>query len=86
MVQDEVREQLRAMSSAERGFATRTCRISDAFQPPWGRPYRVVEWSLPAEEDACRRVVPAESTAEEIVATLMSHVPGRRVRHPGDEI
>jgi len=86
MVQDDVREQLRAMTSAERGFAARTCTISDPFVPPWGRPYRVVEWSLPTEPDACRRIVPAESTAEEIVATLMSHVPGRRIRQLGEEL
>lgn len=85
MVQDSVREQLRAMSSAERGFAPRTCRISEPFQPPWGRPYRFVEWSPHAEEDACCRVVPAESSAEEIVATLMAHVPGRRVRLSGED-
>ncbi|TDN62843.1 DUF2866 domain-containing protein [Paraburkholderia sp. BL10I2N1] len=86
MVQDDVRKQLRAMSSAQRGFATQTCTISEAFEPPWGRPYRVVEWSLPTEPDACRRVVPAESTAAEIIATLLSHVPGRRIRQLGEEI
>jgi hypothetical protein len=78
LVQDRVRELLRTMSRAERGFAPRSCKVSEAVEPLFGRPYRVVEWSVPREGDARRRVVPADSSAMEIVSLVMSHVPGRR--------
>jgi hypothetical protein len=48
------------------------------LQPPWGRSYRLVEWTMKHTPDSCRRVVPAESTPLEIAQAVVSHIPGRR--------
>lgn len=47
------------------------------MQRPWGRPYRLVEWTMHLDAPARRQVVPAESTDAEIAEAVASHVPGR---------
>jgi len=54
------------------------CRLSAPIQPPWGRPYRTIEWTLKSDPNVQRCVVPADCTPSEIADALQSHVPGRR--------
>ena len=83
MVEDTVFEHLRAMRGNEQALQVHTCTISAPLQHPWGRSYRLVEWTLGHDSDPCRRVVPAESTPREIAEAVISHVPGRRFCQPG---
>ncbi len=84
MVEDTVFEHLRAMPGNDEALQIHTCTISAPLHRPWGRSYRLVEWTLKHDMNACRRVVPAESTPREIAEAVLSHVPGRRVCLPGD--
>ena len=83
MVEDTVARHLRAMPGNEQGLLIRTCTISPPLQHPWGRSYRLVEWTFRHDAESCRRVVPAESTPRQIAEAVMSHVPGRRFCQPG---
>jgi hypothetical protein len=85
MVEDTVVEHLRAMSGNEWVRQIHSCKVSDPLQPPWGRSYRLVEWTMKHTPESSRRVVPAESTALEIAQAVVSHVPGRRFCQQGDE-
>jgi hypothetical protein len=84
MVEDTVFEHLRAMPDHDWVRQIQSCTVSDPLQHPWGRSYRLVEWTLKHTPDSCRRVVPAESTPLEIAQAVVSHVPGRRFRQHGD--
>jgi hypothetical protein len=77
-MEDAVFEHLRAMPDCEWVGQIHSCKISDPLQPPWGRSYRLVEWTMKHAPESSRRVVPAESTPFEIALVVKSHVPGRR--------
>jgi hypothetical protein len=85
MVENTVFEHLRAMPDNEWVRQIHSCKVSDPLQPPWGRSYRLVEWTMKHTPEASRRVVPAESTPLEIAQAVVSHVPGRRFCQRGDE-
>ncbi|QGZ64076.1 DUF2866 domain-containing protein [Paraburkholderia acidisoli] len=63
-----------------------SCRVSTPLQHPWGRAYRLVEWTTPLDDGARRQVVPAESTALEIARLVAQHVPGRRILLNGEPV
>jgi hypothetical protein len=82
MVEDTVLDHLRALQGAQT-LAIRSCTVSPPIQHPWGRSYRLVEWTFRHDVESFRRVVPAESTPLQIAEAVMSHVPGRRFCQPG---
>jgi hypothetical protein len=84
MVEEAVFELLQSMPDNDWTSEIRSCTVSDPLQPPWGRSYRLVEWTMKHAPDSCRRVVPAESTPLEIAQAVVSHVPGRRFGQPGE--
>jgi len=84
MVEEMVFEHLRAMPDHEWTRQIHSCKVSDPLQPPWGRSYRLVEWTMKHTPEASSRVVPAESTPLEIAQAVVSHVPGRRFCQHGD--
>ncbi|WP_250452905.1 DUF2866 domain-containing protein [Caballeronia sp. ATUFL_M2_KS44] len=61
------------------------CRLSAPIEPPWGQPYRMVEWSLKSDPRLQRCVVPADCSPSDIADALQSHVPGRRYGPHDDE-
>ncbi|CAG9240265.1 conserved hypothetical protein [Paraburkholderia tropica] len=63
-----------------------SCRVSTPLQHPWGRAYRLVEWTTPLDDGARRQVVPAESSAFEIARLVAEHVPGRRILLNGEPV
>lgn len=85
MVEETVFEHLRAMHGNDWVRHIHSCTVSDPLQPPWGRSYRLVEWTMKHTPESSRRVVPAESTPLEIAQAVVSHVPGRRFCQHGDE-
>jgi hypothetical protein len=84
MVEETVFEHLRAMPGNDWVRQIHSCKVSDPLQPPWGRSYRLVEWTMKHTPEPSRRVVPAESTPLEIAQAVVSHVPGRRFCQHGD--
>ncbi|HKT96755.1 MAG TPA: DUF2866 domain-containing protein, partial [Paraburkholderia sp.] len=70
------------------GSTTRiaSCRVSTPLQNPWGRAYRLVEWTTLLDDGARRQVVPAESSALEIARLVAEHVPGRRILLNGEAV
>lgn len=84
MFQDDVKAELRVIPRERRGFALRTCKVSEPVERPWGRPYRVVEWLL--QDRRCRRIVAADSSVTEVVEAVLSHVPGRCILPADDEV
>lgn len=85
MLEDTVCEHLRAMPGHDWVRQIHTCKVSDPLQPPWGRSYRLVEWTLKHTPESSRRVVPAESTPLEIAQAMASHIPGRRFCQQNDD-
>ncbi|VBC04250.1 Protein of uncharacterised function (DUF2866) [Burkholderia pseudomallei] len=77
MVEDTVFSGLRTLLTHEHAFPVQSCRVSIEMQRPWGRPYRLVEWTMHLDAPARRRIVPAESTEAEIAEAVASHVHGR---------
>ncbi|EKS67114.1 MULTISPECIES: DUF2866 domain-containing protein [Caballeronia] len=63
----------------------RECRLSLPVEPPWGAPYRMVEWASKTDQRVQRRVFPADCTPSQIADALKSHVPGRRYGPTDDE-
>ena len=63
-----------------------SCRISMPLQNPWGRAYRLVEWTTLLDDGARRQVVPAESSALDIARLVAEHVPGRRILLNGETV
>ncbi len=84
MVEDDVLMHLQSLLRDGGVSAIASCRVSTPLQHPWGRPYRLVEWTTPLDEGARRQVVPAESTALEIARLVAQHVPGRRILLNGE--
>jgi hypothetical protein len=84
MVEDTVFEHLRTMPGNEWVSQIHSCKVSDPLQPPWGRSYRLVEWTMKHTPESSRCVVPAESTPLEIAQSVVSHIPGRRFCQHGD--
>ena len=85
MVEDDVLNHLRTLLHGEQ-IGVDSCRISMPVQHPWGKPYRLVEWTTGLDEDARRQVVPADSSALEIALIVAQHVPGRRILLNGEPI
>jgi hypothetical protein len=79
-------QHLRTLLDSGAQPAIDSCRISKPIQPPWGKPYRLVEWTTDRDADARRQAVPADSTAFEIALTVAQHVPGRRIMLNGEPI
>lgn len=77
MIEDTVYSHLHTILTREHALPVQSCRVSVAMQRPWGRPYRLVEWTMHLDAPARRQVVPAESTEEEIAEVVAAHVPGR---------
>jgi hypothetical protein len=71
-------QNIKSTMKTEHALPLHECRVSEAVERPWGRPYRTVEWAL--KNDPCRKVsvVPAECTTSEIADVLRAHIPGRR--------
>jgi hypothetical protein len=86
MVEDDVLNHLRALLHDGAHASVDSCRISMPVQHPWGKPYRLVEWTMNHDEDARRQVVPADSTPFEIALIVAQHVPGRRIMLNGEPI
>ncbi len=84
MVEDDVLRHLRPLLQRNAQPEIASCRISTPLQPPWGRPYRLVEWTVQHTDGPRRQVVPAESTPLEIARALAAHVPGRVVLLNGE--
>ncbi|MGH8779890.1 DUF2866 domain-containing protein [Paraburkholderia sp.] len=78
MTENAVFTHLQAMSGNLHAQQIHSCTVSAPQQLPWGRSYRVVEWTLKHDPECRRRAVPAEYTAPEIAELVISHVPGRR--------
>jgi len=77
MIEDTVFSHLYTILTREHALPVQSCRVSVAMQRPWGRPYRLVEWTIQLDAPARRQIVPAESTEAEIAEVVASHVPGR---------
>jgi hypothetical protein len=77
MIEDTVFKNLRTMLKSEHALPVQSCRVSLPVQRPWGRPYRLVEWTTNDELPSYRCIVPAESTDADIARVVASHVPGR---------
>ncbi|VXB88929.1 conserved hypothetical protein [Burkholderia sp. 8Y] len=58
-------------------FHLRGCRVSAPLQQPFGSGCRIVEW-IDGEGQISRRVVSADVTEAEVVATIRRHVTGRK--------
>ena len=86
MVEDDVLNHLRTLLHDDGHTGIDTCRISVPVQPPWGKPYRLVEWTTNDDADARRQVVSADSTPLEIALIVAQHVPGRRIMPGGEPI
>ncbi|TKC92375.1 DUF2866 domain-containing protein [Trinickia terrae] len=79
MTEDTVFKHLQSTLKSEHALPVQSCRVSMPVQRPWGRPYRLVEWTTVAHGDvpSHRCIVPAESTEADIARAVASHVPGR---------
>lgn len=77
MTEDSVFKHMRSMLKREHALPVQSCRVSLPVQRPWGRTYRLVEWTMAKDAPSHRCVVPAELTATEIARHVASHVPGR---------
>jgi len=77
MIEDTVFKHMRKMLKSEHALPVQSCRVSMPVQRPWGRPYRLVEWTTHGDVPSCRCIVPAESTDADIARVVASHVPGR---------
>ena len=84
MVEDDVLVHLQSLLRDGAASTVASCRVSTPLQHPWGRAYRLVEWTTPLDDGARRQVVPAESTALEIARLVAQHVPGRRILLNGE--
>ncbi|CAH2788609.1 MAG: FIG00454279: hypothetical protein [uncultured Caballeronia sp.] len=58
-------------------FHLRGCRVLAPLQQPWGSGCRIVEW-IDEQGQISRRVVAADVTEDEVVATIRQHVMGRK--------
>ena len=86
MVEDDVLKHLRTLQPGGTLAGIDSCRVSTPIQQPWGKPYRLVEWTTNLDADARRQVVPADSTPLEIARIVARHVPGRRIMLNGEPI
>ncbi|MGG1948852.1 DUF2866 domain-containing protein [Trinickia sp. NRRL B-1857] len=77
MIEDTVFKHLRTMLKREHALPVQSCRVSMPVQRPWGRTYRLVEWTMHKDSPFNRCVVPAEFTDTDIARLVASHVPGR---------
>jgi hypothetical protein len=77
MIEDTVFKHLRTLLKREHALPVQSCRVSVPEQHPWGRPYRLVEWTTHSDLPSYRRIVPAESTDTDIAHVVANHVPGR---------
>ncbi|EAY71171.1 hypothetical protein BDAG_03994 [Burkholderia dolosa AU0158] len=66
MIEDTVFSHLHTLLTHQHSLPVQSCRVSVEMQRPWGRPYRLVEWTMHLDAPARRQIVPAESTDEEI--------------------
>jgi hypothetical protein len=77
MIEDTLFKHMRKMLKREHALPLQSCRVSQPVQRPWGRTYRLVEWSTATDSPSYRCVVPAEFTDAQIARLVASHVPGR---------
>jgi hypothetical protein len=77
MIEDSVFKHLRMMLKREHALPVQSCRVSTPVQRPWGRTYRLVEWTMHKDAPSHRCVVPAEFTDSDIARLVAAHVPGR---------
>lgn len=77
MIEDTFFSHLHMLLTREHAYPVQSCRVSVAVQRPWGKPYRLVEWTMHHDAPARRRVVPADLSEREIAEAVASHVPGR---------
>ncbi|WP_277184662.1 DUF2866 domain-containing protein [Caballeronia sp. BR00000012568055] len=61
------------------------CRLSQPIEPPWGRAYRMAEWSMKDDTRVQRCVVPADCTPSRLADEIRAHIPGRRYGPQDDE-
>src|SRR5690242_9187739 len=77
MTEDSVFKHVRTMLKRKHALPVQSCRVSTPVQRPWGRTYRLVEWTMAKDAPSYRCVVPAELTDSEIAQHVAAHVPGR---------
>lgn len=77
MIEDTVFKHLRSILKREHALPVQSCRVSMPVQRPWGRTYRLVEWTVATDAPSHRCIVPAEMSDTEIARLVASHVPGR---------
>lgn len=78
MTEDKGFKRLQMTLKSDHALPVQSCLVSMPVEPPWGRSYRLVEWTTPSERSSYRCVVPAESTEAEIARVVAAHVSGRR--------
>jgi hypothetical protein len=83
---DDVLMHLQSLLRDNKTTRVASCRVSMPLQHPWGRAYRLVEWTTLLDDGARRHVVPAESSALEIARLVAEHVPGRRILLNGEPV
>jgi Protein of unknown function (DUF2866) len=77
MIEDTVFKHLQRLLKREHALPVQSCRVSMPVQRPWGRTYRLVEWTMATDTPSHRCIVPAEMSDTEIARLVASHVPGR---------
>jgi hypothetical protein len=77
MIEDTVFKDLQSILKRDHALPVQSCRVSAPVQRPWGRTYRLVEWTMANDAPSHRCVVPAELSDTEIARHVASHVPGR---------
>ncbi|GLU33850.1 DUF2866 domain-containing protein [Trinickia caryophylli] len=77
MIEDSVFKHVRTMLKRQHALPVQSCRVSQPVQRPWGRTYRLVEWTVTKDAPSHRCVVPAELSAAEIARHVAAHIPGR---------
>ena len=71
-------QNIKSTMKTEHALPLHECRLSEAVERPWGKPYRMVEWARKSDPCSQLSVVPAEFTTSEIAEVLRAHVSGRR--------
>jgi hypothetical protein len=71
-------QNIKSTMKTDHALPLHECRLSEAVERPWGKPYRMVEWARKSDPCSQLSVVPAEFTTSEIAEVLRAHVSGRR--------
>jgi hypothetical protein len=86
MFEDDVLNHLHTLLRDDGKTGINSCRVSMPIQPPWGKPYRLVEWTTHDDAEPRRQAVPADSAPLDIALIVAQHVPGRRIMLNGEPV